>query len=111
MTAAVVVSAACLGCGGSSPISPDASAQYATVSGWVYEAGAAGEPPVADATIEVTRTDGSIETTRATGEGWYAVSARTGVVTMVASKEGYESKTVRFSLWADTTLNFRMNPR
>jgi hypothetical protein len=75
-----------------------------------------GEPSLSGALILVRDADGFERAAVTDGNGFYELSMRPGVVTVSASKEGYEGKTRRFSLSEDTVLNFglttgRLQPR
>jgi hypothetical protein len=104
-------------CGGDAPTAPpdllqppDAAAEFATVSGWVY-ARALGDPPLADALVELREADGSARVVRTDRLGFYKLTVRPGDVSIAASKESYETKAWEFSLLKDTVLNFGLTPK
>jgi len=114
MLAVVALAVVEAGCGGELPLAPaqestTSAAELVTVSGQVYLDAPWGEPPIADASITVTR-DGveSIVTTAA--NGFYRVLVRPGAISIAASKEGYQPKAWSLVLSTDTVLNFSLAP-
>ena len=99
------------GCGSvpdvpTSPLQPpDAAAELATVSGWVY-ARALTDPPLVNALVKVKEAGGAEHTALTDDQGFYELTARAGPISITASKEGYEAKAWEFSLLKDTVLNF-----
>jgi hypothetical protein len=106
----VAAMAAGSGCSSSgSPVAPEA--QAATISGYIYfQDAAGGEPPIANVLISVKERDGSQSTAVSNAKGFYTVSARSGSISITASKEGYEAKEWQFVLSSDTILNFSLTP-
>jgi hypothetical protein len=84
----------------------------ATVSGHVYQRPSAqyGEPMLSDVLITIETADGSQRTTRTDGTGFYSVCAARGVVSISATKEGYQVNRSQFELANDTVLNFSLAP-
>jgi hypothetical protein len=81
-----------------------------TISGQVHEAVTWGDPPLADAVVEVTIADGSTKTGMSDAGGFYRIAAAPGGVTVKASKAGYATKTSEFLLVRDIVLNFSLAP-
>ena len=109
----VVGSLAAGSCGGSSPVAPDGPQPpmvIPTISGRVHEHVTWGDPPLADALVEVTGADGSKKTGISDHDGFYKIAAAAGSVTVTASKPGFETKTSEFMLVTDTVLNFSLAP-
>ncbi len=109
---------ACASCGGELPLSPDgaeqdlltsATPQVRTISGWVYETTAHGEPPVPDAIIEV-RMENDARLTIASSDGFYRIEVRPGALIITASKRGYQPRATRVTVVTDTVLNFSLQP-
>ena len=67
-----------------------------------------GDPPLADALVEVTGADGLKESGFSDDDGFYKIAAPPGGVTVTASKPGFETKTSEFMLVTDTVLNFSL---
>ena len=86
-----------------------------TFSGSVYadQSSDKGEPPIADALIEVTDATG-VRSTRSDGYGSYTLTVPYGDATITASKLGYESKTwpviASDLLSRNVTWNFSLAP-
>jgi hypothetical protein len=96
-------------CGGQSPVAPGLQPTVIpTVSGQVQENVTWGDPPLADAVIEVVRADGSKKTGISDDDGFYRIAAEPGSVRVTASKPGYEAKSAEFMLVTDTVLNFSL---
>jgi hypothetical protein len=115
---AVCLVVTCSACGAGPPLAPDpvrsssitpGSQQNGavTISGVIYETTDAGDPPIADAVIEVTETT-QPRSTRSRADGSYALVVEEGQATITASKEGFESKTWRFTASNDIVLNFSL---
>src|SRR2546428_9313772 len=105
------------GCSSPSPVAPgttrpvsEGAALFATISGQVYANVTWADPPIAEATIEVTAADGSIKTTLSDDNGLYTISVRGGNVSITASKDGYETKSWQLALVKDLVLNFGLAP-
>jgi hypothetical protein len=109
LLAAVLLPAS--GCGGRSAVAPDSTQQaivIPAISGWVHEDVTWGDPPLADAVVEVTGADGSKKTAISNADGFYRIAAGPGSVTVTASKPGYATRTSEFILATDTVLNFSL---
>ena len=109
----VVGMLAAAGCGGSSPVSPDGGlppARISVLSGQVHENVTWGDPPLADALVEITGADGVKRTGLSDDNGFYSIATVPGAVTVRASKPGFEPKTSEFMLITDTVLNFSLTP-
>jgi hypothetical protein len=92
---------------------PAAPALAFTVSGYVYAQHTPefGEPLVADAVITARDSEGHERSAVTDSKGFYVVPARSGVVSMNASKTGYETGIAQeFTLSQNTVLNFRLIP-
>ena len=101
-----------LASGCTSPVAPDRTQPpivIPTISGSVYESVTWGDPPLADAVVEVAGADGSKKTGISDAAGFYKIAAGPGTVTVTASKPGYETKTLEFMLVTDTVLNFSLS--
>jgi hypothetical protein len=86
--------------------------ELATISGHVYfQDPPRGEPMIGGVLIAVQAHDGSASRTNSNADGYYSLSVPSGSVSITASKEGYEVKTSRFVLAADTVLNFSLIPK
>ena len=113
VAAAVVTSWAC---GGGTPttpavnLRPEATAESATVSGWVYMR-ADGDPALPGALVEVEDGTGSYHAAVTNEDGFYELTVRAGSIAIAASKEGFEAKSWEFSLLKDTVLNFGLEPK
>jgi len=116
----VVVAVACAACAAETMVAPDAvqpssipaasaPGQHVTISGWIYTHTDSGEPPIADGLVEVTSTLTSTST-RSGANGSYAVTVPVGRVTITASKDGHESRTLRLAASKDVALNFGLPP-
>ena len=104
-----------VGCGSQSPLAPAQSspasvAELVTVSGQVYMDATWGEPPIANASITVTR-DGEESIVTTNRDGFYRIAVRPGSISIGAAKEGYESKGWSIVLLDDTVLNFSLTPK
>ena len=69
-----------------------------------------GDPPLADALIEVTGVDGLKQAGYSDDDGFYTITTPPGGVAVTASKPGFETKTSEFVLQTDTVLNFSLTP-
>lgn len=111
----VAVIVASFGCSGRSPIAPQntqasaplppppaPAAESATIQGRIYARVSWGDPLLADARIEVKEVDGSETTVLSDADGFYEMAVRPGLISITASKEGYEAKTWEFTLSKDT---------
>ncbi|MEO8256050.1 MAG: carboxypeptidase-like regulatory domain-containing protein [Acidobacteriota bacterium] len=100
------------GCGGASPMVPDGASPTAVsiLSGQVHESVVWGDPPLADALIEVTGANGLKKTGFSDDDGFYRIAAAPGSVIVTASKPGFATKASEFMLVTDTTLNFSLIP-
>jgi Carboxypeptidase regulatory-like domain len=114
VTVALVSSA----CGGSITAPDRIPQQFAaptdsrvTLSGQIYASVGPGDPPIADARLDVIDADGYRSTVPSDSSGFYRISVRRGSITVTASKEGYDAKQWRFDLLSDTVLNFSLDPR
>jgi hypothetical protein len=105
--ALVAVALAVAGCG-PSPVAPDGQQVIPTLSGQVQQNVTWGDPPLADALVEVTGADGLKRTGFSDDDGFYKIVAAPGTVTVTASKPGFETKTSEFVLVTDTVLNFSL---
>jgi hypothetical protein len=105
----VVTSVTIAGCGRQMPAGPATTAPI-TISGYVHAEGTfeAGEPTLSDVVVTVRDAEGSSRTSISNGLGFYSVSARSGTITITASKEGYTSRSASFDISADTVLNFSL---
>jgi hypothetical protein len=115
MVGVIVLAAAGIGCGSESPLAPEAvsstrEAAVVTISGQVYLNATWGEPPIGNASIAVKR-DASEWIVTTDADGFYIISVQSGHVSIVASKEGYESKSSKVILAGDTILNFSLTPK
>ena len=106
------------GCGSPSPVAPtgtqqvaEAAAALATIRGQIFADVDWGDPAIADALVEVRKADGATTTVRSDEDGFYQVSVRSGIVSVTASKEGYEPKTWQLLLLDHAVLNFGLTPR
>jgi hypothetical protein len=108
----VAVMLAAAGCGGSSPVAPGGTLPptTSTLSGQVHENVTWGDPPLADALVEVTGADGLKRTGLSDDDGLYKIATAPGTVTVKASKPGFATKTSEFMLMSDTVLNFSLTP-
>jgi hypothetical protein len=105
-----------------SPVAPDpperpqnetAASVMVRMSGWVYASAEWGDPPIADALVEVRSSDGSTAATRTDTAGYYdlTVSGGTGVVSITTTKVGYLPTTREITLIKQhTVLNFFLTP-
>jgi hypothetical protein len=104
-----LMAAAGQACSRSSPVGPTAG--VAMISGRIYfQDPLGGEPLIADAAIAVTDNDGTLRTATSNAHGFYTLSVQSGIVSITASKPGYEMKTSHFVLVVDTVLNFSLTP-
>jgi hypothetical protein len=106
----VAVALAVAGCG-PSPVAPGGQQPLTaipTLSGQVQQNVTWGDPPLADALVEVTGADGLKRTGFSDDDGFYKIVAARGTVTVTASKPGFETKTSEFVLVTDTVLNFSL---
>jgi ABC-type uncharacterized transport system auxiliary subunit len=106
------------GCSSPSPAAPTTSppvsqpaAQFASISGQVYANVSWGDPPIPDANVTVTESDGSIKRVTSDENGFYLIFVRAGDVSITASKDGYEARTWQLTLLRDLVLNFGLMPR
>jgi len=105
---------ACLGslaaCGEGVPQGP--TAVPAKITGHVYQWPTAelGEPMLADVLITIEEADGAQSTTRTNAAGFYTVSATRGIISISATKAGYQTNSSQFELSSDTVLNFSLVP-
>ena len=79
-----------------------------TLSGQVQQNVTWGDPPLADALVEVIGADGSRKTGLSDDDGFYTIATAPGSVTVRASKPGFETRTSEFVLVTDTVLNFSL---
>lgn len=95
------------GCDGA-PHAP--TAVPARLSGHVYQRPTAesGEPMLSDVVITIEQAAGSQFTTRTDAAGFYTVSVPPGIVSISATKAGYETNRSQFELSSDTVLNFSL---
>ena len=84
----------------------------ARISGYVYQRPSAdlGEPMLADVLITVEQVDGAQRTTRTNAAGFYTVFVTRGIVSISATKAGYQTNRSQFDLSSDTVLNFSLVP-
>lgn len=84
----------------------------AKISGYVYQRPSAdlGEPMLADVLITVEQVDGAQRTTRTNAAGFYTVFVTRGIVSISATKAGYQTNRSQFDLSSDTVLNFSLVP-
>jgi hypothetical protein len=109
----VAVMLAAASCGGSSPVSPDGGlppSAISVLSGQVHENVTWGDPPLADALVEVTGADGVKRTGLSDDDGFYKIATVPGTVTVRASKPGFVPKTSEFMLITNTVVNFSLVP-
>jgi hypothetical protein len=107
----VAVALAVASCGSPSPVAPDGAQPMPvipTLSGQVQHNVPWGDPPLADALVEVTGADGLKRSGFSDDDGFYKIAAAPGNVTVTASKPGFETKTSEFMLVTDTVLNFSL---
>ena len=98
-------------CGGQSPVAPAPQPpKLPTISGQVQANVTWGDPPLANAVVEVTGADGSKRTGISDDDGFYRIATGPGSVTVTASKSGYATKSAEFMLVTDTVLNFSLAP-
>ena len=98
------------GCGGQSPVSPTENSLM--VSGHVYQhlTPESGEPPIAGVLITLRHAKGAESTSLTDGDGFYRIPATAGEVTVSVSKDGYQTRELRFDVTDDTVLNFSLTP-
>jgi len=96
-------------CGGA-PQAPTAARP--TVSGYVYQSptAALGEPSLETVLITVEQSDGTQRTALTDQSGFYAVSVLSGLVSISATKTGFETNRSQFDLVDNTVLNFSLTP-
>ena len=84
----------------------------ATITGHVYQRPTAelGEPMLPDVLITIEEADGSRCTTRTNAAGFYTVSVTRGIISISATKAGYQTNRSQFELASDTVLNFSLVP-
>src|SRR5688572_33311867 len=92
----VVLSAGLSGCERPLPGAPGTG--FLTISGHVYEQETpeSGEPLLAGVLITVQTAKGSALTATSDGVGFYTLSIDGGIISITASKVGYESRVSRF---------------
>jgi hypothetical protein len=96
-------------CGGA-PLAP--AAARPTVSGYVYQTATAafGEPWLETVLITVEQADGSQHTALTNAGGFYTVSVLSGLISISATKAGFETNRSQFDLVNSTVLNFSLTP-
>jgi hypothetical protein len=106
----VALCAGLSGCGRRLPGAPGTG--FLTISGHVYEQETpdSGEPLLAGVLITVQGASGLALTATSDAVGFYTLSIQGGIISITASKAGYESRVSSFDMLESTVLNFSLAP-